>query len=96
MTSSAKPVLIGKSIPNCHSEERSDEESVFLPAPRRTRIARFARDDHTRCPLYGRALFGDQLLDLLHELRGRHVVGFLLASTADVHFAGFGFFVADD
>ena len=32
-------------ILRCHSEERSDEESGFLPTARRTQIPRFARDD---------------------------------------------------
>ena len=92
----AKAVFIEQDLSSCHSEERSDEESGFLPTGRRTEIPRFARDDNDWSRLQSRALFGDQLLDLLHELCGRHVFGLLFAPSADVDFAGFGFFVADD
>ena len=33
-------------LSRCHSEERSDEESRCLPAMRRTKIPRYARDDN--------------------------------------------------
>ena len=39
------------------------------------------------------ALVLNQLLDLLHELCSRHVLGLFLASSANVHLPGLGFFI---
>src|SRR3989442_11775488 len=36
----------------------------------------------------------DQRFDLFHEIRHGHIFGLLFSASADIHSAGFGFFVA--
>jgi len=54
------------------------------------------RTTTTLQPLKDRDLLGDQLFDLIHELRRRHVFGLFLAASADVYFARLRLFVAND
>jgi hypothetical protein len=46
--------------------------------------------------LQSRAFLRDQLPDLLHEVRSLHVLGFLFATSTDVHLFRLGLFVSDD
>src|SRR5215472_11536058 len=60
-------------------------------------LSRLGRSGHLllSVALHRRSLFRDQLPDLRHEFRRRHVFGLFFAAGADVDFAGFGFLVSD-